>query len=91
MPRCRPCGTHPSRRPSSCSWASPPCAGPRSAFWPPAAVVGSGWTDEQRTTVATLEKAADLAEQEQVRAPAVIVIGDVVAVRAELGDLRGPR
>jgi len=57
----------------------------------PVALVESGWTDEQRTTVTTLEKAADLAEQEQVRAPAVIVIGDVVAVRAELGDLRGPR
>ena len=55
----------------------------------PVAFVESGWTSAQRTTVTTLEKAADIAEQEDVRAPAVIVIGDVVRVRDQLGDLRG--
>ncbi|MEP6797262.1 MAG: uroporphyrinogen-III C-methyltransferase, partial [Lapillicoccus sp.] len=55
----------------------------------PVALIESGWTDDQRTTVTTLEKAADVAEQEAVRAPAVIIIGEVVAVRAQLGDLRG--
>jgi uroporphyrin-III C-methyltransferase/precorrin-2 dehydrogenase/sirohydrochlorin ferrochelatase len=55
----------------------------------PVAFVESGWTDAQRTTVTTLEKAADVAEQEQVGAPAIIVIGDVVSVRSQLGDLRG--
>lgn len=57
----------------------------------PVAFIESGWTDAQRTTVTTLDKAADIAEQEQVRAPAIIVIGDVVSVRSELGDLRGRR
>lgn len=57
----------------------------------PVAFVESGWTPEQRTTVTTLEKAADVAEQEHVRAPAVIVIGEVVSVRAQLGDLRPAR
>ena len=57
----------------------------------PVAFVESGWTDAQRTTVTTLEKAADVAEAEQVRAPAIIVIGEVVTVRAQLGDLRGVR
>lgn len=55
----------------------------------PVAFVESGWTDDQRTTVTTLEKAADVAEQEEVRAPAIIVIGEVVSLRACLGDLRG--
>ena len=55
----------------------------------PVAFVESGWTDDQRTTVTTLEKAADVAEQEAVQAPAIIVIGEVVSVRAQLGDLRG--
>ncbi len=55
----------------------------------PVALIESGWTDDQRTTVTTLEKAADVAEQEHVGSPAVIVVGDVVSVRAELGDLRG--
>lgn len=57
----------------------------------PVAFVESGWTDDQRTTVTTLEKAAAVAEQEAVQAPAIIVIGEVVTMRAHLGDLRGSR
>ena len=53
----------------------------------PVAFVESGWTPRQRTTVTTLEKAAWTAVHEQVRSPAVVVVGEVVALRATLGDL----
>ncbi len=53
----------------------------------PVAFVESGWTPGQRTTVTSLEKAAWTATHEQVRSPAVFVVGDVVTLRAELGDL----
>ena len=53
----------------------------------PVAMIESGWTPAQRTTVTTLEKAPLIAEQERVRAPAIIVIGEVVGVRGMLGDL----
>ena len=55
----------------------------------PVALVESGWTPAQRTTVTTLAKAAAVAEQEDVRSPAVVVIGDVVTVRSVVGDLHG--
>ena len=55
----------------------------------PVAIVESGWTDQQRTTVTTLDRAAADAEAAGVRAPAIVVVGDVVGVRAQLGDLRG--
>lgn len=55
----------------------------------PVALIESGWTPDQRTTVTTLERAAADAEAAGVRAPAIVVIGDVVAVRERLGDLRG--
>lgn len=53
----------------------------------PVALIESGWTPEQRTTVSTLGSAASDAVATGVRSPAVIVIGDVVALREELGDL----
>jgi uroporphyrin-III C-methyltransferase/precorrin-2 dehydrogenase/sirohydrochlorin ferrochelatase len=55
----------------------------------PVALVERGWTPEQRTTVTTLGRAAEDAEAAGVRAPAVVVVGDVVSVRARLGDLAG--
>ena len=55
----------------------------------PVALVESGWTDRQRTTVTTLENAAADAEAAGVRAPAIVVVGDVVSVRDRLGDLAG--
>jgi uroporphyrin-III C-methyltransferase/precorrin-2 dehydrogenase/sirohydrochlorin ferrochelatase len=55
----------------------------------PVAIVESGWTERQRTTVTTLERAAADADAAGVRAPAVVVVGDVVALRASLGDLAG--
>ena len=54
----------------------------------PVAFIERGWTPTQRTTVTTLEKAAWTAIHEQVRSPAVVVVGDVVRLRASLGDLR---
>ena len=55
----------------------------------PVALVESGWTPEQRTTVTTLQHAAADAQRAGVRAPAVVVVGDVVSVRHRLGDLAG--
>lgn len=55
----------------------------------PVALIESGWTDAQRTTVTTLAHAAADAEAAGVRAPAIVVVGDVVNVRDQLGDLRG--
>jgi uroporphyrin-III C-methyltransferase/precorrin-2 dehydrogenase/sirohydrochlorin ferrochelatase len=55
----------------------------------PVALIESGWTDRQRTTVTTLERAAADAEAAGVRAPAIVVVGDVVRVREQLGDLAG--
>jgi uroporphyrin-III C-methyltransferase/precorrin-2 dehydrogenase/sirohydrochlorin ferrochelatase len=51
----------------------------------PVAIVERGWTPRQRTTVGTLADIADLAEARGVESPAVVVVGDVVALRAELG------
>jgi uroporphyrin-III C-methyltransferase/precorrin-2 dehydrogenase/sirohydrochlorin ferrochelatase len=56
----------------------------------PVALVESGWTPAQRTTVTTLGEAAAAAEREGVRSPAVVVVGDVVDVRKEVGDLVPP-
>jgi uroporphyrin-III C-methyltransferase/precorrin-2 dehydrogenase/sirohydrochlorin ferrochelatase len=53
----------------------------------PVALIESGWTQQQRTTVTTLEHAAADAEAAGVRAPAIVVVGDVVRVREQLGDL----
>ncbi|SES39080.1 uroporphyrinogen-III C-methyltransferase [Pedococcus cremeus] len=53
----------------------------------PVALIESGWTERQRTTVTTLERAAADAEEAGVRAPAIVVVGDVVRVREQLGDL----
>lgn len=55
----------------------------------PVALVERGWTPQQRTTVTTLEHAASAAQRAGVRAPAVVVVGDVVSVRHRLGDLAG--
>ena len=56
----------------------------------PVAIIESGWTARQRTTVTTLERAAADAEAAGVRAPAIVVVGDVVRVRDQLGDLTRP-
>jgi uroporphyrin-III C-methyltransferase/precorrin-2 dehydrogenase/sirohydrochlorin ferrochelatase len=51
----------------------------------PVAIVERGWTPQQRTTVGTLDDIADLAEARGVESPAVVVVGDVVSLRAGLG------
>lgn len=51
----------------------------------PVAIVEKGWTPRQRTTVGTLDDIADLAEARAVESPAVVVVGDVVALRGSLG------
>jgi len=51
----------------------------------PVAVIERGWTPTQRTTVGTLADIADLAEARGVESPAVVVVGDVVGLRAKLG------
>lgn len=51
----------------------------------PLAVIESGWTNRQRTTVSTLGDAA--AANVTAHPPAVVVIGEVVTVRASIGDL----
>jgi uroporphyrin-III C-methyltransferase / precorrin-2 dehydrogenase / sirohydrochlorin ferrochelatase len=55
----------------------------------PVALVERGWTPQQRTTVTTLAAAYDDAVRHGVGAPAVVVVGDVVRVRDQVGDLRG--
>ena len=56
----------------------------------PVAIVESGWTPSQRTTVATLGDVAEVAAREGVRSPAVVVVGEVVRVREQVGDLVPP-
>lgn len=51
----------------------------------PVAIIERGWTPGQRTTVGTLADIADLADGRGVESPAVVVVGDVVALRERLG------
>jgi uroporphyrin-III C-methyltransferase/precorrin-2 dehydrogenase/sirohydrochlorin ferrochelatase len=55
----------------------------------PVALIERGWTPEQRTTTTTLATAAADAAAAGVRAPAVVVVGEVVSLRERLGDLAG--
>jgi uroporphyrin-III C-methyltransferase/precorrin-2 dehydrogenase/sirohydrochlorin ferrochelatase len=55
----------------------------------PVAVISDGWTPRQQTVTGTLSSiAADVAAA-GLPGPAVIVVGEVVGLRAELGDLSG--
>jgi uroporphyrin-III C-methyltransferase/precorrin-2 dehydrogenase/sirohydrochlorin ferrochelatase len=51
----------------------------------PVAIVESGFSPRQRTTVGTLATIADLAAERGVRSPAVIVVGDVAELAGSLG------
>ncbi|MGH8970647.1 MAG: uroporphyrinogen-III C-methyltransferase, partial [Actinomycetes bacterium] len=51
----------------------------------PVAVVESGFTPQQRTTVGTLGTIAELARERDVRPPAVVVVGTVVDLHELLG------
>ena len=46
----------------------------------PVAIIENGWMESQRVTTGTLETIADLAEMREVKSPAVIVVGNVVAL-----------
>ncbi len=50
----------------------------------PAAVIASATTPKQRILVATLEKLAGEARAQKFEPPAIVVIGDIVAMRARL-------
>jgi uroporphyrin-III C-methyltransferase len=50
----------------------------------PVAVIRWGTYETQQTVIGSLTNIADLVEREHVRAPAVIVIGEVVRLREEL-------
>ncbi|WP_404390230.1 uroporphyrinogen-III C-methyltransferase [Humibacillus xanthopallidus] len=54
----------------------------------PVAVVERGYQPDQRTTVGTVATIADLAAERGVRAPAVIVVGDVVRLSPEWPSAR---
>jgi uroporphyrin-III C-methyltransferase / precorrin-2 dehydrogenase / sirohydrochlorin ferrochelatase len=56
----------------------------------PVAVVESGFTPAQRTTVATLATIAEVARARRVRNPAVIVVGAVVGLHDALGPGSSP-
>ena len=53
------------------------------------AVIERGWTPEQRTTVGTLADISEKVIEGKIASPAVIVIGKVVELRSQLGDLHG--
>ena len=57
----------------------------------PIAVIEDGWLPTQRVTVGTLETIAALAEELGVKAPAVIVAGDVVLLSPFARDLAAGR
>jgi uroporphyrin-III C-methyltransferase len=50
----------------------------------PAAVIASATTPKQRVLVSTLEKLAADADDEKFEPPAIVVIGDIVSMRAQL-------
>jgi uroporphyrinogen III methyltransferase/synthase len=50
----------------------------------PAAVISHATTEEQRTCTGTLADIAEKTEREALTSPAVIVVGEVVSLRAEL-------
>jgi uroporphyrinogen III methyltransferase/synthase len=50
----------------------------------PVAVIRTGTTPEQRTVTGPLKDIAEIAKQEKIRPPAIIVVGEVVRLREEL-------
>ena len=50
----------------------------------PVAVIRSGTVPGQRTVTGSLGNIADLAQKEQIKPPAIIVVGDVVSLRKDL-------
>jgi uroporphyrin-III C-methyltransferase/precorrin-2 dehydrogenase/sirohydrochlorin ferrochelatase len=53
----------------------------------PVSVIADGTLPTQRTISSTLENVADLAVKEGIRPPALVVIGDVVGIGAQITEL----
>jgi len=53
----------------------------------PTAVIAQGWTGQQHSVVASLADVDDRVRAEGLTAPAIIVIGEVVALRELLGEV----
>ena len=53
----------------------------------PVSVIADGTLPTQRTINSTLEKVAGLVIEEGIRPPAIVVVGDVVSVAAEIAEL----
>lgn len=51
----------------------------------PAAVIQEGTTAHQKVAEATLDQIAEEADRQQIRTPAVFVVGEVAALRKEIG------
>ncbi len=54
----------------------------------PVALIERGTRPDQRTTIGTLENIVKLAEERDVKAPAITIIGGVVTLHDKLGELR---
>jgi siroheme synthase len=54
----------------------------------PAAVIEKGATSEQRVVLGVVSNIAEKCRKENVKAPAIMVIGEVVLLGERLGDLR---
>jgi len=50
----------------------------------PVAIIEKGCTKEQRVLVSTLENIVEVAKKENIRPPAIVVVGDVVKIRDKL-------
>ncbi len=50
----------------------------------PAAIIASATTPKQRVLVSTLEKLSADADEQKFEPPAIVVIGDIVSMRAQL-------
>ncbi|KAA8984587.1 uroporphyrinogen-III C-methyltransferase [Halospina sp. K52047b] len=53
----------------------------------PCALVSKGTTPDQQVVCGTLESIVEAVEQAEVRAPTIIIVGDVVSLRGQLGWL----
>lgn len=57
----------------------------------PVAVIGSGTYEQQQTVVGVLDEIAEIVRCEQIKAPALIVVGEVVRLREQLQWFEGLR
>ena len=55
----------------------------------PVSVIADGTMPTQRTINSTLEQVEGMVTREDIRPPAIVVVGDVVNVAAEITDLIG--